>query len=100
MLVFFPSVFHFGHYTFRDLAFFTLSGVAHYVAQTTQSLAYKYEEASKVTPIVYSIGIYLITIDIFAFKYNFNWSDLTGAGIVSVFLAIPIIVKCIRTKKK
>lgn len=88
-----PSIFNTVHYTYKDVMYFTLSGVAHYVAQTTQSLAYKYDEATKVTPIVYSIGLFLILIDIFVFQYNFNCTDMTGVIIVVASLAIPIINK-------
>ena len=98
LLVFFPNVYHFEYYTKTDMVLFGLSGCAHYIAQNTQSLAYKYAEASKITPVVYTIGILLVLVDVFVFDYKFSVTDITGIATVIIFLAIPITVKFFKAR--
>ena len=88
-----PEIYNFEYYRLSDLFFFSLSSIAHYISQNLASLAYKYEEASKVTPIAYTIGVFLALVDILIFGYEFNITDITGMVIVMVSLAIPVTIK-------
>jgi drug/metabolite transporter (DMT)-like permease len=78
LLAFYPSIYNFSHYTVIDIVWFILSGLIHYTAQTVTSVAYKYEEASKISPLSYTIGIFLFISDIFVFGYKFSLTDIFG----------------------
>mmetsp|Transcript_20022 Transcript_20022/g.23221 ORF Transcript_20022/g.23221 Transcript_20022/m.23221 type:complete len:118 (+) Transcript_20022:639-992(+) len=88
-----PSWFNFEHYTFISVFWMCLSGVTHYVGQTLNSLAYKYAEASKITPLTYTGGVILMLADILVFGYAFNLTDVTGILIIFFALLLQIICK-------
>lgn len=58
-LVIHPSVYNFTYYTWRDCTWFMLSGVFNYGGQIMKSLAFKYEDASFVSPFQYLQVLYL-----------------------------------------
>ena len=93
LLLFRPSLFHFEAYTFSSVFWMMLSGVIIYVGQTLGSIAYKYEEASKMSPFAYTSGIFLMIADILIFNYDFNLTDVIGILVVFISLLIPIIIK-------
>ena len=82
------------------MGWFILSGLVHYCAQTVTSVAYKYEEASKIAPLSYTIGIFLFLSDIFIFEYHFSVTDILGVGMVIAFLLTPILYKMMYLYKK
>ena len=93
LLVVKPSLFHFETYTFSNVFWMGLSGVAHYACQTLNSLAYKYEEASKMVPFTYTRGMFLMIPDIIVFGYDFYFTDILGIVIIFLSLLFPIIIK-------
>ena len=93
LLVAYPSIYNFEYYTVADVAIMAVSGFIHFVAQNIISIAFKYEEASKISPLSYSVGVYLMISDFFIFGYLFSFTDVIGAGMVICFLLSPIIYK-------
>ena len=93
ILIFIPSLYNFSHYTMYDCSWFLISGVFNYMGQTLKSLAFKYEDASVVTPFGYFQVIYLFICDLVIFNYSFNTTDLLGAGLISVWLLVPELSK-------
>lgn len=93
LLVVKPDIYNFKYYSKMDVLWFVLSGLVHYSAQTVTSVAYKYEEASKIAPLSYTIGIFLFISDIFIFGYQFSYSDAGGVVMVIGFLLLPILIK-------
>lgn len=53
LLIFYPNIYHFSSYTKFDVAMFLMSGCFNYIAQTSKSLALKYENASFIAPFGY-----------------------------------------------
>ena len=84
VLIFFPSLYNFGSYTFYGVSLMLASGVANYVGQTFRSIALKYEDASVVTPFNYFQVIYLLLSDVFVFNYTFSSIEIVGGVIISV----------------
>lgn len=99
LLLFAPDFYHFSHYRWQDVLLFALSGVFHYTAQTFTSMSYKYEEASKVSPLSYTIGICLLFFDMLMFGYQFSFSDISGVIMVICALLTPILYKLWHLKK-
>lgn len=93
LLMVYPSIYNFEHYTTTSMTWFVLSGIVHYTAQTVTSVAYKYEEASKIAPFSYTIGIFLCISDIFVFGYKFSFTDILGVFMVIGALMTPILYK-------
>lgn len=93
LLPFHEYFYHFADYTPISVLWLVISGLVHYVAQTVTSVAFKYEEATKITPLTYTIGIFLFASDIVLFGYQFNVTDISGVAIAIVCLMLPILYK-------
>ncbi|CAI2372610.1 unnamed protein product [Moneuplotes crassus] len=85
-----PSVFSFEHYTYSEISLFLLSGVFNYGGQVFKSLAFKYADASLLSPLQYFNVLYLFLSDIVIFKSAFTAMDSFGGLIILVSLLSPI----------
>ncbi|CAI2367937.1 unnamed protein product [Moneuplotes crassus] len=99
LLIVYPSLFNFKHYTVIDMVWFFLSGVLHFIHQNFISIAYKYQEASKISPLSYFSGVFLLFSDFIIFGYEFSLTDYIGLVLVTGFLLLPIIYKLYVLKK-
>jgi len=84
MLILLPSVYNFEHYTSYGMILFSVSGMFNYIGQVFKSLSYKFGEASVVTPAYYLEVCYIFMSDLLIFKYSFNFTDLTGAILITI----------------
>lgn len=100
LLAVYPTVYNFEYYRLSDMGWFILSGVVHYTAQTLASVAYKYEDASKLAPLNYTIGVFLFFSDMFLFGYSFSFTDIIGIILVITFLMMPILHKIYMINKR
>mmetsp|Transcript_4176 Transcript_4176/g.3921 ORF Transcript_4176/g.3921 Transcript_4176/m.3921 type:complete len:165 (+) Transcript_4176:627-1121(+) len=89
----YPSIYNFEHYTWLDMGYFFISGVVHFIHQNLVSIAYKYQEASKISFLTYSSGIWLLLSDYIIFGYKFSATDYAGILMVIAFLLLPILYK-------
>jgi drug/metabolite transporter (DMT)-like permease len=78
------KIFHFEHLKLFDVFLFLISGVFDYSCQLFKSMAYKYADASIVTPFMYSQMIFLLIADVFLFEYQFTKYDILGGILVTV----------------
>ncbi|CAI2372904.1 unnamed protein product [Moneuplotes crassus] len=90
LLLCYPSVFNFEYYTYLDISLFLLSGVFNYGVQVGKSLAFKYADASLVSPLQYFNVLYLFISDVFIFNCSFTVTDGFGGMIILVSLLLPI----------
>ena len=87
------SFFHLEHYTAQDICLFCISAIFDYLAQLLKSMAYKYADASIVTPFMYSQMVFMLIADIFLFGYHFSEFDIAGGVMVTGFLLLPVFYK-------
>jgi len=99
LLLLYPSIYNFKYYTVMNVIWLAVSGIIHFLGQNIISIAFKYEEASKISPLTYTMGIYLLISDIFIFGYKFSLTDISGVVMVIGFLLLPIIYKLWILKK-
>lgn len=98
LLAFSTKFFNIEHYTTFDILMFLTSGIIDYPGQLFKSLAYKYGDASVVTPFIYFQMVFLFLADVFIFKYEFSTNDLLGGILVTFCLLSPIFIKLIKMK--
>ena len=61
------------------------------VFQGSLSLAYKFEEASKVSPLLYANVLVSFLIDVTAFGFGFSAKELVGCGVMVLFIGLFVI---------
>lgn len=57
------------------------------------NVAFKYQKASKLAPLMYTENVFTLLSDAFIFNYTFILTDYIGITIVTVCLLIPAIQK-------
>lgn len=90
LLIFYPNIYHFSSYTKFDVAMFLMSGCFNYIAQTSKSLALKYENASFIAPFGYLQVVALLVWDLLLFGYTFTVTDYIGVVLTSVCILLPV----------
>ena len=74
-----------------------MNGVYLLIYYYMESLAFKYGDVSKISPILYAQVPAGFLCDVLMFDHKFSVTDIVGALVITVFVAIPII-KNWRTK--
>ena len=97
-LIFYPSVYNFNDYTFRDISLFFISGIWNSAGNTLSSYASKLEEVSTLAPFGYIGSVFAFTWDLFIFRYSFGIVEIIGALLVISFLFLKI--KIVEQSKK
>ncbi|CAI2372250.1 unnamed protein product [Moneuplotes crassus] len=90
LLCVYPAAYNFAHYTYSEISLFLISGFFNYGGQMFKSLAFKYSDASLVSPLQYFNVLYLFLSDIIIFKSTFTAFDGLGGMIILVSLLMPI----------
>ncbi|CAI2374178.1 unnamed protein product [Moneuplotes crassus] len=81
------------HYDMWDIILLSLVGIGSCLCVGPLSLAMQYEEASKLSPLLYTENVFTLLSDALVFNYTFVSSDYIGILIVSVCLLVPVLVK-------
>ena len=76
--IIYPTMFNVDFLTTFDVVMFLISGVFSVVGNNLRFLAFKHEEASKVSPFGYFEIFFTLLFDIFMFKYSFALTDVIG----------------------
>jgi len=80
------------HYNEWDWIFLSTAGWFSLVGQLLLSLAFKYSNASSAAPLLYINWLFNIFADLFYFKLEFYYCDLGGAGVITVWVFIPLLM--------
>ncbi|CAI2373397.1 unnamed protein product [Moneuplotes crassus] len=83
-------------YTYEDIFLMSLSGLSCAMCLGFQTLAFSYQLASKLAPMIYIENIFTILADVVIFGYNFGKTDLLGIVIISCFIALPFLTRCLK----
>ncbi|CAI2373698.1 unnamed protein product [Moneuplotes crassus] len=90
LLAGYPSTFQ---YDLVDIILLSCVGIGACLCIGPLSLAMQYEEASKLSPLLYTENIFTLLADALVFGYTFVKSDYIGISIVGVCLLIPVFIK-------
>ena len=100
IILVFPQFNNFGDYTPHDFMVAVSVGVLNMTTQILLSLALKYEDATVLAPLHYMEVIVVLFADLVFFGTKFSLTDISGIVIVSVFILIPLIKKCLLREKE
>ena len=96
----FAGIMHFGfgeihpsNYTSSNWVIMLITGAASTGAFIIMSYAYKYEEASKLGPMMYLTVAFSFIVDITLFHLSFDFKEITGLILITVCILTPIIYR-------
>lgn len=69
------------------------------MGQLLLSMAFKYANASTVSPLININCLFNVFIDLFYFKFDFYLTDLVGSIIIMTCICLPVIVLLHRHSK-
>ena len=75
-----------------DVGFLALAGISCALAIGFQNIAFKYQMASKLVPLVYIENIFTLCADLIIFDYLFQTTDLIGILLMVTFIGAPLII--------
>lgn len=84
---------HTFQYDFMDCFLLSCVGFGSWMCIGPLSLAMQYEEASKLSPLLYTENIFTLLADGLIFNCIFVYTDYIGIGIVAICLLIPVVAK-------
>ena len=86
-----PTQFTIAEYTWGSAGYMMLIAICDLISQLCMSLAYRYEDASRIGPINYFMIVFSFFFQFFA-DVNFNTIEMIGAIIVVVSILSPIFL--------
>ena len=87
VILLFPSLIHFSQYSKSDCLILTLASITDTLGQIFFSLALKYEDAAKISPLLYLTIVFGFVSDILLFNYRFSFMEMVG----TLLVFIPIV---------
>lgn len=97
---FHPQMFNYGSYSLKDVLLMSAAITGDLIGQIAMSLAFKFEEASRVGPILYMMIVFTYLADLLFFHYQFTLAESLGSLVVFVSILTPIILRLIGIIKK
>ena len=94
-----PGVIIVNEYDKNDMIFLSLQDIGMASSYITTNLAFKYESASRLSPIMYLENVFSLTADLLLFGYKFVLSDYIGIFLILLWLIIPAILEIMKENK-
>lgn len=95
-----PNVFSIEKYTWTDVLLMSGAISGDLIGQVAMSLAFKFEEASRVGPILYMMIVFTYLADIIFFHYEFTLAESLGSLVIFISILTPIILRLMGVIKK
>ena len=86
-------------YGMKEISYWSLWGLLSLVGQLLLSAAYKYSNASTLSPIMYLNCISNIFTDLLYFKLDFYYTDLVGGTMTSGWVILPVLLLVFKNKQ-
>ena len=86
-------------YGMKEVSYWSLWGLLSLVGQLLLSAAYKYSNASTLSPIMYLNCISNIFTDLLYFKLDFYYTDLVGGTMTSGWVILPVLLLVFKNKQ-
>lgn len=80
------------HWTYKNMGYLFFIGLFALAGQILLSVAYKYGNASTVSPLMYINCLFNIFIDLLYFNFPFYWTDVIGAVLITGCLSLPVFI--------
>lgn len=100
MMIFFPGSLEPWNYSKGDILLLSMCGIGWVMIVSSINLAFKYETASRLTPLNYIENVFTLLADVIVFGYVFVATDYIGMAIISVWIVIPAAQKIIAENAK
>ena len=93
VILLFPSLIHFSQYSKSDCLILTLASITDTLGQIFFSLALKYEDAAKISPLLYLTIVFGFVSDILLFNYRFSFMERVGTLLVFIPIVFQIFLR-------